>query len=56
MTELIRPALYGAFHLVENISSNEPNENPIPNFTDYFKTYSENLILRKDQCLHFELG
>ncbi len=38
------------------IDYSKPNENPIPNFTDYFKTYSENLILRKDQCLHFELG
>ena len=34
----------------------KPDENPIPNFTDFFKTYAENLILRKGQCLHFELG
>ena len=38
------------------IDYNNPDENPIPNFKDYFATYAENLNLRKGQKLHFELG
>ena len=38
------------------IDYNNPDENPIPNFKDYFATYAENLKLRKGQKLHFELG
>ena len=33
-----------------------PDENPIPDFANYFKTYREGLRLRKGQRLHFELG
>lgn len=38
------------------IDYQQPNENPIPNFADYFKTYADNLKLREGQYLHFELG
>lgn len=38
------------------IDYNKPNENPIPNFQDYFKTYNTHLKLRPGQSLHFELG
>lgn len=38
------------------IDYQNPNENPIPNFASYFKTYADNLILRSGQTLHFELG
>lgn len=38
------------------IDYNNPDENPIPNFKDYFATYAECLNLRKGQKLHFELG
>ena len=38
------------------IDYQQPNENPIPNFHSYFKTYKENLQLRPGQQLHFELG
>ena len=54
MTELIRPALYGAFHLVENISSNEPNEiydvvGPICESSDVFvKDFELNQCHRGD--------
>ena len=33
-----------------------PIENPITNFSDYFNLFSNYLILRKGQTLHFELG
>ena len=33
-----------------------PDENPIPNFKDYFRTFSHYLRLRPNQQLHFELG
>ncbi|MCR5313046.1 MAG: diaminopimelate decarboxylase [Bacteroidaceae bacterium] len=33
-----------------------PQENPIPNFKDYFETYNKNLKLRPGQTVHFELG
>jgi diaminopimelate decarboxylase len=33
-----------------------PDENPIPDFATYFKSYAENLVLRSGQELHFELG
>lgn len=34
----------------------DPNGNPIPDFTDYFTKFKENLELKKGQILHFELG
>ncbi len=33
-----------------------PEENPIPNFQDYFATYNKYLKLRPGQSVHFELG
>ena len=54
MTDLIRPALYQAFHKVENISSDEPAETydvvgPICESSDVFvKDYSLNLTHRGD--------
>lgn len=33
-----------------------PEENPIPDFHDYFRAYAETLNLRPDQTVHFELG
>ncbi len=33
-----------------------PDDNPIPNFKDYFKIFKEKLKLRKGQKVHFELG
>lgn len=33
-----------------------PNENSIPDFKRYFSTFRDNLILRADQEVHFELG
>lgn len=33
-----------------------PNENPIPNFKEYFDIFKENLALRPGQQVHFELG
>ncbi len=38
------------------IDYNNPNENPIPNFEKYFKTFQNGLKLREGQSLHFELG
>lgn len=38
------------------IDYEHPNENPIPDFDAYFKTYADNLVLRPGQQLHFELG
>lgn len=38
------------------IDYQNPEENPIPDFRDYFDTYRDNLILRDGQQLHFELG
>ena len=38
------------------IDYNHPNRQPIPNFKDYFDTYSKKLKLRNGQKLHFELG
>ena len=38
------------------IDYDQPNENPIPNFADYFATYHNHLKLRPEQTLHFELG
>ena len=54
MTDLIRPALYGAFHLVENLSSNEPKEKydvvgPICESSDVFvKDFELNKCHRGD--------
>ncbi len=33
-----------------------PLENPIPDFANYFKTFSKNLNLKTGQKVHFELG
>lgn len=33
-----------------------PEENPIPNFEQYFRIFKENLKLEEEQHLHFELG
>ncbi len=38
------------------INYENPNENPIPDFKNYFDTFRNNLKLRKGQELHFELG
>lgn len=38
------------------IDYENPDENPIPNFKDYFATYALHLKLNKGQSLHFELG
>lgn len=38
------------------IDYQSPNENPIPDFKSYFDTYANNLELRNNQKLHFELG
>ncbi|MBR5656662.1 MAG: diaminopimelate decarboxylase [Prevotella sp.] len=38
------------------ISYGHPNHLPIPDFKDYFDTYSRKLKLREGQKLHFELG
>ena len=38
------------------IDYDAPNENPIPNFADYFAVYAKHLKLRPHQTLHFELG
>ncbi len=38
------------------ISYDHPNREPIPNFEEYFRTYSKHLKLREGQTLHFELG
>ena len=38
------------------IDYQNPDENPIPDFGAYFKTYADNLKLRPGQHLHFELG
>ncbi len=38
------------------IDYEQPDLNPIPNFTDFFATYHQHLQLRPGQELHFELG
>jgi len=38
------------------IDYTDPLAHPIPNFKDYFATYSQHLKLRPHQTLHFELG
>lgn len=38
------------------IDYQHPVEHPIPNFKNYFDTYSQHLNLRPGQHLHFELG
>lgn len=54
MTDLIRPALYQAYHKVENISSDEPQEKydivgPICESSDFFaKEYELNKVHRGD--------
>lgn len=38
------------------IDYEQPDENPIPDFAQYFKIFADNLKLRVNQHLHFELG
>lgn len=38
------------------INYENPNKNPIANFSSYFKLFSTHLKLREEQTLHFELG
>lgn len=38
------------------IDYQNPTDHPIPDFKEYFDTYSQNLKLRPGQHLHFELG
>lgn len=38
------------------INYEKPDENPIPDFENYFATYARHLELRPGQQLHFELG
>ena len=38
------------------INYGHPNHLPVPDFKDYFETYSRKLKLREGQKLHFELG
>ncbi len=38
------------------IDYEHPEEEPVPNFKDYFNTYRKHLRLRPGQQLHFELG
>ena len=38
------------------IDYEKPEQNPIPNFHDYFRAFADNLRLRSGQSLHFELG
>lgn len=38
------------------IDYDDPNNNPISDFKDYFELFKQKLQLRKDQTLHFELG
>ena len=38
------------------IDYEDPDGKPIPNFKDYFDTYTDNLQLRDGQEVHFELG
>lgn len=38
------------------IDYDEPDLNPIPDFKEYFDTFHNNINLRSDQELHFELG
>lgn len=38
------------------INYEHPDEEPIPNFVEYFSTYAKHLRLRTGQKVHFELG
>ncbi len=38
------------------IDYNQPEKNPIPDFSKYFTTYADNLKRRPGQQVHFELG
>jgi diaminopimelate decarboxylase len=38
------------------IDYDDPDANPIPDFETYFRTFRDNLRLRKGQSIHFELG
>jgi diaminopimelate decarboxylase len=38
------------------VSYEQPDNEPVPNFKEYFNTYAEHLNLRAGQTVHFELG
>lgn len=38
------------------IDYDDPDKNPIPDFSSYFKVFHDNLHVRGDQEVHFELG
>ncbi len=38
------------------VSYEQPDNEPVPNFKEYFNTYAERLNLRAGQTVHFELG
>lgn len=38
------------------IDYDDPNANPIPDFTSFFEVFDKNLEVRKGQTVHFELG
>ena len=38
------------------IDYDNPDKNPIPNFSEYFKVFKDNLEIRNGQQVHFELG
>lgn len=38
------------------IAYNDPDGKPVPDFKKYFDTYAQNLKLREEQQVHFELG
>ncbi len=38
------------------INYDRPNNDSVPNFQKFFETFSENILLKEHQTLHFELG
>ena len=38
------------------IDYEQPDLHPVPDFTDYFRTITDNIVLDPGQTLHFELG
>ncbi len=38
------------------VDYDNPDESPIPNFSEYFKVFKDNLEVRNGQQVHFELG
>lgn len=61
INELQNRLAYVAFESINvggglGIDYEAPDDNPIPDFTSYFKTFRDNIKLRPGQTLHFELG